>query len=451
MKFVTAFSLFLAIQSVSSLPIALQNSESEPVKKFLRLNTYKAAASSSAKRLVRRQNEDATQTLDNTDDQAYYIDLEIGSNKQKVTAQLDTGSSDFFVFGSTEANCGDASKADCSTYGKFDASSSTTFKNLTGVTLDASYGSGAGAEGYVGSDDIDLDGTIVSNVTFGVTTSADTVAPLIGVGYQSLSSMRYNNSQYKNDGFPFALADAGVINIPSYSISLMDHDETDEVNSTVTFGAYDTTRFVGSLYKMPIPHQEGKSTNRIGTILNGISITSGDSSNETLKWIAKGSQFVQLDTGSSLSNMPVDAYDYIGKTYFGSQDSSSTYHGSCDSIKNHTLYFNFLGMAYPVPLTTLTSTYNGDDSQCQFDAVPSYSGTMCILGDNFLKNVYLVVDLKNNEVALGSSVGVDNAATASPNFVEIIGSIPNAVNAPNFDSAWTYNNTDTLSLVDGLN
>ncbi|GMG39549.1 unnamed protein product [Ambrosiozyma monospora] len=327
---------------------------------------------------------------------------------------------------------------------------------LNGVSLDTSYGSGAGATGYVGTDNVVLDGTTVSNVTFGVTTSADTVAPVIGVGYQCLSAMTYNDSEYHNDGFPFALADAGVIHIPAFSVSLMDHDDTDEVNSTVTFGAYDTTRYFGSLYRMPIPHEEGKPTYRIGTTLNGISIASyGNSSSSssyiTLKWIAKGSQFVQLDTGSSVSNMPVAAYDYIGKTYFGSQDSSSTYYGSCDSLKDHTLYFNFLGMAYPVPLTTLASTYNGDDSQCQFDVVPSYSGTMCLLGDNFLKNVYVVVDLKNNEVALGSSVGVDYADTASPDFVEIVDSIPNAINAPNFDSAWTFNNSDTLSLVDGLN
>ncbi|GMG21355.1 unnamed protein product [Ambrosiozyma monospora] len=450
MKFVTAYTLFcvLAIQSVSSLPIALQNSESESVKKFFRINTYKATASSSAERLVRRQNEDATQKLDNTNDQAYYIDLEVGSNKQKVTAQLDTGSADFFLFGSSEANCGDASKADCSTYGKFDSSSSSTFKNLDGVSLKASYGSGRKAIGNVGTDNIDFDGTIVPGVTFGITTSADTVVPLLGVGYQSLSSMNYNNARYKNDGFPFALADAGVINTPAYSVSLMEHDDID---STITFGAYDTTRFVGSLQRMPIPHQDGKLTTRIGTTLSGISISSNGDNADDLKWIAKGSQFVQLDTGSSSSNMPVEAYDYIGKTYFGNQDSSSIYHASCDSLKDHTLYFNFLGVNYPVPLTTLTSTYNGDDSQCKFDVVPSYSGTMCILGDNFLKNVYMVVDLKNNEVALGSSVGVNYSSTASPNFVEIVDSIPNANEAPNFDSAWIYSNSDTLSLVDGLN
>ncbi|GMG40206.1 unnamed protein product [Ambrosiozyma monospora] len=156
MKFVTAFSLFflLAIQSVSSMPISLQNSESESVKKFIRLNTYKTTASTSTKRLVRRQNEDVEQTLDNSNDEAYYIDLEVGSNKQKITAQLDTGSSDFFVFGSNEANCGDTSKADCATYGQFNSSSSTTFKKLNGVSLDTSYGSGAGATGYVGTDNV---------------------------------------------------------------------------------------------------------------------------------------------------------------------------------------------------------------------------------------------------------------------------------------------------------
>ncbi|GME94656.1 unnamed protein product [Ambrosiozyma monospora] len=261
--------------------------------------------------------------------------------------------------------------------------------------------------------------------------------------------MKYNNARYQNDGFPFALADAGVINTPVYSVSLIDHDDAD---STIAFGAYDTTRFVsGSLHRMPIPHQEGKVTTRIGTTLSGISISSNGDNTDDLKWIAKGSQFVQLDTGSSSSNMPVDAYDYIGKTYFGNQDSSSTYHSSCDSLKDYTLYFNFLGVNYPVPLTTLTSTYNGDDSQCKFDAVPSYSGTMCIFGDNFLKNVYMVVDLKNNEVALGSSVGIDYSAIAFPNFVEIVDSIPNVDKASDFDSAWTYSSSNTLSLVDGLN
>ncbi|GMG56236.1 unnamed protein product [Ambrosiozyma monospora] len=107
------------------------------------------------------------------EDFIYVMNVTIGSNKEEIQLQIDTGSSDFWVIGSNNTWCktGSDSTHDCSVYGTFDSSKSTTWKN-TGVDFAIMYQDGTGANGTWGTDNVEISGVDISDVYIAVSDEA---------------------------------------------------------------------------------------------------------------------------------------------------------------------------------------------------------------------------------------------------------------------------------------
>jgi hypothetical protein len=115
----------------------------------------------------------------------YFIDIELGSNKQQFQVVPDTGSSNLWVYA---AECKSVA---CLTHKQFDDKASTTFVE-NGEAFDITYGSGS-VNGVVGQDNCWI-GDIEANMEFGLIkkTSGPTFVVskmdgIIGLGFETIS------------------------------------------------------------------------------------------------------------------------------------------------------------------------------------------------------------------------------------------------------------------------
>jgi hypothetical protein len=65
--------------------------------------------------------------------------------------------------------------------------------------------------------------------------------------------------------------------------------------------------------------------------------------------------------------------------------------------KDYNITFTFINFSISSPLSDFIG--NGYGDACEFNIVPSF-GETSVLGDNFLRSVYVVYDLSNNEISM---------------------------------------------------
>ncbi|GMG23384.1 unnamed protein product [Ambrosiozyma monospora] len=151
------------------------------------------------KQTVRKSNSPSKKVIDNFDmvhtGYLYTLNITIGSNKEPVVVQVDTGSSDFWIIGSNNSWCSwtsegqgeyteDTSRGslhDCSLYGTFNSSKSDTWVN-TGEPLDIVYIDGTGANCSLGTDNIEIDGVEIKDCYIAVSDEASENYGVLGIG-----------------------------------------------------------------------------------------------------------------------------------------------------------------------------------------------------------------------------------------------------------------------------
>ncbi|GMG55504.1 unnamed protein product [Ambrosiozyma monospora] len=293
---------------------------------------------------------------------------------------------------------------------------------------------------------------LIEDVSLGVISLSNSSNPVMGIGFKALQSVvDYNLDQVEYDSLPYQMANQDIINIPAYSISILTNKTIG--NSSITFGAIDSTRFTGDLNVFPIPYPAGRNEPvYISIVLNKITTDDGSE-------LASGAAYAILDTGSSETYFPQDIVNAIGSTYFQHDSTYDIYYSKCSRLLETNINFEFSGVSYSVPMTQFVET--ADDffvvdheqfsGQCILNILTTGDDTF-MLGDSFLRSVYMVVDLENGEVGLASSLGIEfDEDNASGNFTEIVDSIP-GIQAPGYDSGLDYtqltvtaNTTDSSS------
>lgn len=436
-------------------------------------------------------------TLDLINESTFYLaHIELGTPSQKVGVLVDTGSSDLWVVASNNTYCEsgtsgslnkkaradivdwtvnntmDASyqspplqnKAstssssssdmiDCSKYGTFDFSTSETFhSNDTDFSI--TYADGTFAKGTWGYDDFVIGNTNVTNLSFAVCDEADNSMGILGIGLSGLEttysgSTSSNSGPYKYENLPIKLKNEGIIDLVSYSIYLND---TSSNTADILFGAVDHNRYTGNLVALPIVNilsSKGyNSAIQLDITINSLTLINNSTS--TGATIGSGAAAALLDTGTTLTYLPSDVLNGILNNLDAKYSSSAGYYiMTCSDADNYSLDFDFQGQVISIGLSSflisLVTTTGSSSSYCMVGLQSSGDSTFT-LGDSFLRNVYMVVDLENLEVGLATA----NYDSGESEDIEVMSTgIPNAVTPVN-SMTWGASSSTALYVQSGV-
>lgn len=365
---------------------------------------------------------------------AFFTYIEIGSNNDTVRVLVDTGSSDFWVAGYNV--CEDEADNDftidnstlnynCSLYGYFDPETSDSFiSNDTEFFL--SYGDGSIAYGTFGRDTVKFGNFTVNDVNLAIANFTNATSGTIGIGYEATESTDFgsiSNEHYKYISFPRKLVEDGIINKASYSLYL---DE--EGDAEIIFGAVDHSKYFGDLYQFPVvPNNSSKnaSITRISITLNEIEIINDD----VQMLVGDGYVPALLDSGTTIASFPLGIAETMAEllnmTY--NEELGSYFNENCSNYDGVYFNFNFQGVKFESPLSGYLNEIVDEDGFSEGCVFAINTGQdIIILGDSFLKNLYTVIDLDDNNVALAYR-GNDT----EPSDIEVIyDEIPNATHPP---------------------
>ncbi|KAL4980097.1 aspartic peptidase domain-containing protein [Aspergillus desertorum] len=322
-------------------------------------------------------------------DASFVSPITIGG--QELTVTFDTGSSDVWVVNTQ------LPKDSIEGQTAYDPSKSTTFKNMTGLTFNITYGDDSYAYGPVGTDKINVGGVTVTGQAIGLPTAVassildDTHSNgLVGLGFSSLNTIK--PTQQKS----FFETIADVLDEPVLSASLV----SDGVGQ-YEFGTVDKSKYKGSLVNATVDSSGGfwkfeSSYYRVG--------------NGTLKKHDDATWTI-ADTGTSLMLLEQTVVDEYYAQVHGAQyaTSASGYIYPCSAeLPNLSIAIGPQHLAtVPGDLINFsevgTNTTTGE-AVC-YGGVQSNSGLdMQILGDAFLKAFYVVFDLRGPSIGVASPV-----------------------------------------------
>ena len=302
------------------------------------------------------------------DDILYLLQLDIGSNQETFTFQIDTGSSNLFV-PLAGATC------ECAEEARYDPQGSTSSHLLyNNVTL--LYGEGH-AYGDFYTDTVSLtQNPQVSLKDFQFVGANNTD---IGYGYLGLG---FDNGEYYPEypNFPQSLKNQGYLDKNAYSLYL---DSAESPLGTIIFGGKDTSKYEGELKTLPITHDF-----RLAVALESIS-----SGNFTVSGNQINSMF---DTGSTFTWLQPQIYQPLAEKYGWTKQPGGGYHGPCEGDD---LVFDFgYDLKISVPYNQLITRYDG--KQCWVYIIEHPTDEIInILGDNFLRSVYAVFDLDERTIS----------------------------------------------------
>ncbi|KAF3155580.1 Type I transmembrane sorting receptor [Orbilia oligospora] len=141
------------------------------------------------KEVARRYADSSVTASPEPGDVEYTIPVKIGAPAQTLNLNLDTGSSDLWVFSTSQAT------SQLSGHDVYNPSKSSTWKKLTGFSWSIQYADGSGASGDVGTDKVTIGSTTVGTqvVEIAKTVSSSFTSGgndgLIGLAYGKLNTV----------------------------------------------------------------------------------------------------------------------------------------------------------------------------------------------------------------------------------------------------------------------
>lgn len=311
----------------------------------------------------------------------YITNIYVGSNKQTVEVEIDTGSSDLWIKSQSEG-------------GSYNPNSSSTFRK-TNNDFQVGYFDHSYAKGKWAYDDVALstDAQPVKGLQFGYATDATAAHNILGIGFKKLESTVYGGNGVEYDNFPAALKSQGLINKNAYSLYLNSQEATE---GTLIFGGVDNAKFEGSLVDFELTGEanENRDNYRMDINLNSVS---AEGQSGTLN------APVTLDSGTTYTLLNDDIFNAMLKIF--NPRYSSKYNANivdCNQPDKE-VEFNFGSLTIKVPYSDFADQLyeNGEtkiDGVCIF-ALSSVKDEY-ILGDNFLRHAYIVYDLEDRKIAM---------------------------------------------------
>lgn len=317
----------------------------------------------------------------------YQIDLHVGTPAQKLSALLDTGSSDMWFFSKASGTNGVQT---------FDPSQSYSWHNNYS-DFQIGYVSGS-ASGTWGTDDVSISGAPIKHQSFAIVTSGSGltgIPGLIGVGLPALESTNVNGGFFSNrrtySNVPLSLFEQGHITTPTYSLFL---DNIDAKAGSILFGAIDHSKYTGQLYSVPRVHKSRFNINIDAVMSNGKNLGSVGGAT--------------LDSGTTLGSLPDKIAISLAQSLGLMQDYNSGVYAAPKAQVNlkTPVTFSISGIKFDMTAKDLLidSAKLGDPfppGMYVLGFIPASSTqNQIILGDVFLRNFYIVYDLANPQIGI---------------------------------------------------
>lgn len=357
-------------------------------------------------------------------------EVEVGTPGQKVTIQFDTGSYTFALNYKRSSFC---QQEGCTENGAFDPSDSSTSVNTT-QGYSASFLDGSGGGGFYFNDTLKIAGLTIDDYKVGLLEESNSNGNVIGMSLIMGDEKAPILSNF--------LANGGYS--PRRVFSTYYGDDS----GAVIFGGLDQSKYTGTLERIAV-----QQYNQFTVILTGVSTDCGV--------VNSNGYEILLDTGSDGNAVPEELYHQLHQAIGGkitkipiqsytdgpAGEIDFNYVLSCADARPLILDFSGKKVSYP-PENFLVSLYDGNsplldsdgNALCTTNFFNGGDGSQSgfILGASFLRNLLVVWDADNAEVAIAQGRSSDDE-----DLLEITGDVPNAVTARDYGSPNSAT-TDTI-------
>ncbi|KAL1862506.1 hypothetical protein VTK73DRAFT_6770 [Phialemonium thermophilum] len=324
-----------------------------------------------------------------TNDREYLSPVSIGNPPQEVLLDIDTGSSDLWVF-SSETVVQDPFPS----RKKWNISQSATAKAVNGSGWSIIYGDGSYAMGTVWKDDVYLGGLAVHNA---IVESATTVSPFLvdDANISGLLGLAYRHASQVSPRQPtfLDLLEPQLAN-PVFTVDLRYHDV-----GLYQFGAVDHARHVGNISWVPLSD---------GALFWQFAFSSLNVAPSNV-WLLSTWPAI-ADTGTSLLLLPPDLVELYYAQVPGAviDPTYRLWVFPCDNPVLPDFHVGFVdGWHATIPgayinytaLESTTPSVNGSWSLACLGGIQENMGlSFSIFGDIFLKAVFAVFDREGAQV-----------------------------------------------------
>lgn len=322
----------------------------------------------------------------------------MGTPAQSLRTVIDTGSSDIWVNVKTSKFC---QEGNCLFGGAYDLNSRS--KVLLSDKFDADYGDFHDhVSGQYVKDSIYFDHRVVSNVQFGVALTSNMDIGTFGIGYPAFQAQPSGSTKGPYTSFAEELINNGLIKINAFSMWM----EADHVG-TILFGGVDRTRYHDKLKSVPILPYDGPPPVYVEfrILLRGIAFSQG----ETITKLASSQKIlpirVLLDSGTNAILLPPTLVDDIINILDAFKPPDANPLVDCKLLESTlTVDFTFDSTVIKIPVGSLIEQWDGTTQKgttrklCELRLEANDHNF--ILGTPFLRNTYVVYNLKDNEISL---------------------------------------------------
>lgn len=308
----------------------------------------------------------------------YLTYLEIGSDKQRIGVDVDTGSSNSWVPDTNGIQAFDLGWP----FGSYSPRSSTSAKDLLQIYA-GSYVDGSSTVGVFFEDTVRFGSSgIINNFQFADIIYTGIPNGILGIGPQALEDLP---NEYPN--FVERLKSDGTIAKKAFSVYL---NEPDATSGTILFGGKDLDKIDGELATQQVTDTRLFSINLDSITVNGQTYNGGES---------------VLDTGTTTLALTQELGDGIISQYDGGKwnDEIQRWLISPDANIDQPVTFNFNGISIT---TSLKNAYNPNifDPNTGKHYGPGFNiirYDFNLLGDIFLTNAYVVYDYEDSTISIG--------------------------------------------------
>ncbi|TVY31934.1 Aspartic-type endopeptidase [Lachnellula subtilissima] len=304
-------------------------------------------------------------------DFSYFAEVKLGSANKPVYLLLDTGAGTTWVMGPS------CTSGPCKTHDSFGSSDSKTFKDLS-TPFSISYGSG-NVTGSMAQDSLSIAGMSFTAAIGIASTVSDqfNTFPIDGILGLSLS---------KSDGQNFWETLAASKTLKSNMVGLAIDRASDGPNTgVINFGSPDTSRFSGSLDYFP---SESNLSDDWAVNITNVGVGTTQIGISSMGYIDTGTSFIFAP--------PADAKKLHASIDGATSSDDSTYTVPCTTTTP--LTFSFGQSTYSVPSKDWVSAEANGVCTSNVYGVGVVDDNSWLIGDTFLKNVYVVFDYDQSRV-----------------------------------------------------